>query len=544
MRKLVRIPTALLSLGIIMAAVPLAALPATAASGTLYVSATGTNAGGNNCQTQSNPCATISYAVSKAASGDTIQVAAGTYHDIVVIAPPLTGITISGPSGGATVDGVSTTAQIGSVFTVEDGSNATIKNLTITNGEGALFTNGGVSTTYGNGVFVSQGATATLSNDNISGNEDGRGTNVVDDGGGVYNGGTLVMNNDTVSGNGAPAGMFDGGGIFTASGTSTTLNDDTFSGNVAADAGGAIYNGGTTTLNDDTLSANLVEFTELGANAGGGVYNDLGTVHLHADTLVKNEAGSGSAVFTNAGTTTDLAGTIFDGNAGFECSITTGSTWSDSGYNLSDDNTCSLSNSTSLSSTNPNLGPLASNGGPTQTYLPAAGSPAIDEIPNPTTADGFSLCPGTDQRGTTRPQGSKCDIGSVEVQEAAGPKITKVSFAGDTAKPEVTITGHGFGSKPAAFSDNTTSCGQYTKNGADFGPTNLWFEDVGHFVAGQGIPPNGACIGIRLNTWSSTKVVIRFGSAYDSFDHWFITAGDSFVLSLKGVQASGVVSFG
>ncbi len=197
-----------------------------------------------------------------------------------------------------------------------------------------------------------------------------------------------------------------------------------------------------------------------------------------------------------------------------------------------------------MSSTNPNLGPLASNGGPTQTYLPAAGSPAIDKIPNPTTADGFSLCPGTDQRGVTRPQGSKCDIGSVEVQEAAGPKITKVSFAGDTAKPVVTITGHRFGSKPAAFSDNSTSCGQYTKNGADFGPSNLWFEDVGNFLAGQGTPPNGSCIGIRLKSWSSTKVVMRFGSAYDSFDHWFITAGDSFVLSLKGVQASGVVSFG
>jgi predicted outer membrane repeat protein len=250
MRKLRRIPTGLLFLGIVMAAVPLAAAPALAAPGTLYVSTTGTNTGGNNCQTQSSPCATISYAVSKAASGDTIQLAAGTYHDIVAIASPLTGITIEGPSGGATVDGVSTTAQIGSVFTVENGSSATIENLSIANGEGALFTNGSVSTTYGNGVFVSQGATATLSNDTISGNEDLRGQSFIDDGGAVYNGGTLVMNNDTMSGNGAPAGMFDGGAIFTAAGTSTTLNDDTFSGNVAADAGGAIYNAGTTTLNE------------------------------------------------------------------------------------------------------------------------------------------------------------------------------------------------------------------------------------------------------------------------------------------------------
>ena len=120
-----------------MAAVPLAAAPALAAPGTLYVSTTGTNTGGNNCQTQSSPCATISYAVSKAASGDTIQLAAGTYHDIVAIASPLTGITIEGPSE-LTVDGVSTTAQIGSAFTVENGSSATIENLSIANGEGAL----------------------------------------------------------------------------------------------------------------------------------------------------------------------------------------------------------------------------------------------------------------------------------------------------------------------------------------------------------------------------------------------------------------------
>jgi hypothetical protein len=539
MRKFHRLPATVLLAGLgTLVVVPLSTGPALAAPPTLYVSTTGTNTS-NNCQIQSNPCATISYAVSQAVANDTIQIAAGTYHDIVVIAPPLTGITITGPSGGATVDGLSTTAQIGSVFTVENSASATIENLSITNGEGALFGN----TTYGNGVFVSQGASTTLNNDNISGNEDGRGGSFVDDGGGVYNGGTLVMNNDTLSGNGAPTGMYDGGAIFTASGTSTTLTDSTLAGNVASDAGGAIYNAGTTTLNDDTLSANLVEFTELNANEGGGIYNDLGTVHLHADTLVKNDSGTASAIFAKAGTTTDLAGTILDGEPGFECTVAGGATWSDAGYNLSDDNTCSLINSTSLPSTNPNLGNLASNGGPTQTYLPAAGSPVIDKIPNPTTADGFSLCPGTDQRGVTRPQGSKCDIGSVEVQQSSGPVISKVTFTGNTAKPVITIKGSKFGAKPAGMPDKNTSCGAYKKNGDLFGPSNLWFEDVGNFLAGQGTPPTGACIGIVVTKWSSTKVVMHFGVAYDSFDHWFITQGDSYVISLKGVQASGVVNF-
>jgi hypothetical protein len=84
---------------------------------------------------------------------------------------------------------------------------------------------------------------------------------------------------------------------------------------------------------------------------------------------------------------------------------------------LSDDNTCGFTKASSLANTNANLGALGSNGGATQTFLPNAGSPAIDAIPNPTTAaDGFALCPGTDQRGVARPQGTSCDIGSVERQ--------------------------------------------------------------------------------------------------------------------------------
>ncbi len=408
------------------------AVPAGALPSTLYVSTTGTNTS-NNCLSASKPCASVSYAVSQAASGDTIQVAAGTYHDIVAIASPLTKLTIEGAGDASTtIDGLSTTAQIGSVFAIEDNASASIEDLTIANGEGVLFTNGSVSTTDGNGVFVSVGGSATLSNDTITGSTDTRGGQDVDYGGAVYNGGTVTMTDDTVSNNGGTNGMYDGGGIFTANGTSTTLTGVTFLGNVAADAGGAIYNNGLTTLNDSTLSANLVEFTELGKNAGGGVYNGNGTVNLNADTLVKNESGSGDAVFSNSGTTTNLAGTILNGEAGFECSITSGSTWNDDGYNLSDDSTCGFTKASSITNTNANLGALSSNGGATQTFLPNAGSPAVDAIPNPTTAaDGFSLCPGTDQRGVIRPQGPSCDIGSVETQQGGAAAYKAAVKASD-----------------------------------------------------------------------------------------------------------------
>jgi hypothetical protein len=63
-----------------------------------------------------------------------------------------------------------------------------------------------------------------------------------------------------------------------------------------------------------------------------------------------------------------------------------------------------------VQNTNPKLGPLASNGGPTQTIALLKGSPAIDYIP-------LALCPKTDQRGHKRPDNpheSACDIGAFE----------------------------------------------------------------------------------------------------------------------------------
>lgn len=55
----------------------------------------------------------------------------------------------------------------------------------------------------------------------------------------------------------------------------------------------------------------------------------------------------------------------------------------------------------------PLLGPPAYNGGSTLSLEPRAGSPAID-------AGADDVCAGSDQRGISRPQGVRCDIGAVE----------------------------------------------------------------------------------------------------------------------------------
>jgi hypothetical protein len=68
-----------------------------------------------------------------------------------------------------------------------------------------------------------------------------------------------------------------------------------------------------------------------------------------------------------------------------------------------------------------NLGPLASNGGPTQTHALNAGSVAIDAGDPGVPGSGATACETTDQRGITRPQGPGCDIGAFEVVVGAPP---------------------------------------------------------------------------------------------------------------------------
>ena len=66
-------------------------------------------------------------------------------------------------------------------------------------------------------------------------------------------------------------------------------------------------------------------------------------------------------------------------------------------------------NPTDLINTDPMLGPLASNGGPTQTQALTRGSPAIKKgIP----VAGIA----TDQRGAHRPRHAATDIGALRAQ--------------------------------------------------------------------------------------------------------------------------------
>jgi hypothetical protein len=79
----------------------------------------------------------------------------------------------------------------------------------------------------------------------------------------------------------------------------------------------------------------------------------------------------------------------------------------DAGHNLSSDASCAFTNIGSLNNTDPKLGLLANNGGPTLTMALLPGSPAID-------AGDTAAAPSVDQRGFPRPVGAAADIGAYE----------------------------------------------------------------------------------------------------------------------------------
>jgi hypothetical protein len=257
-------------------------------------------------------------------------------------------------------------------------------------------------------------------------------------GGGIFNQGTLTTDRSTVSDNASTAVAGVGGTTNTRGGginnrgtlnvSRSTLSANTASATASSSgnsaAGGAISNANSASVNvtidRSTVSGNTVS-ADAPANAQAGGFNVFGTTFsVRSSTIAGNSAPLGSNAVLGSPAT--VKNTIVSDplGGGANCSGVAIS----QGFNLTDGTGCGFTQATDHPSTDPMLGALADNGGPTQTLALLTGSPAID-------AGVSSVGETADQRGLTRPldlaavsnaPGSDgTDVGAFEVQ---GPAVT------------------------------------------------------------------------------------------------------------------------
>ncbi len=240
-------------------------------------------------------------------------------------------------------------------------------------------------------------------------------------GGGLLNRQMLLMENTRLAHNNARYG----GGLYNYEVAASIVGTDlTFDQNIAL-RGGAIESlTGTLTLNNSTISHNIATYDAGGvfvARGGGSFTNvtisgnqaggDGGGIYVYEQdfailnsTIVNNTAQGGAIYIFDPQSVLTLTNTIVANNQWSNCA---GFPPLSGGHNLDSGITCGLIAPGDLSNTNPVLGPLQDNGGPTETHTFTGPSPAIDGADN-------ASCPATDQRGILRPQGPSCDIGAVE----------------------------------------------------------------------------------------------------------------------------------
>ena len=243
-------------------------------------------------------------------------------------------------------------------------------------------------------------------------------------GGGLLNGsqqqGSMTLTNVTVTQNLTGDGGDGGGG---AGGTDNTLGGG--QGGIGGDGGGLWAQGAHNNialLTHVTIVKNFVGARGLGGNSANGAGNP-GTRGVGAGIAVGgryNQSGAGVYLKNSLISANGFSGDpTYDKNCSQQQPVANYQEFGDQGNNLSyplDGSPCP-----GQTNTDPDLGPLGNNGGPTETILPQPGSAAIGGVPL------ASCSVPNDQRGLPRPgdDGTSCDIGAIEVGTA--PALTETT---------------------------------------------------------------------------------------------------------------------
>lgn len=353
----------------------------------------------------------------------------------------------------------------------------------------------GASIAWGGGIN-SDGGTLTLRRTQVTGNtasasgaagfpsadpNTSTGKNgSIGDGGGLYvPSGGLTMTDSTVSGNtaaatggpgfgsanGGPGSIARAGGAYIATGSQpVSVASSSFTGNVADASGGApgstggvagagsigqgggLYltsGSGVFPLTNVTIAANVARTSAGGIAEGGGVWasaSGANKVRFTNATLTGNVAtgvpGATGGNLRHLGV--ELRDTIISAGLAMAGKENCSAAATSLGHNLEDTtpSQCGLGAGTGDGiGVNPRLGSLGANGGFTPTVALLSASPAIDA--------GDASCPGTDQRGVTRPQGTACDIGAYEAApgsavtgQASAITPTSATLAGTATNPD------------------------------------------------------------------------------------------------------------
>ena len=279
------------------------------------------------------------------------------------------GIFAAGASGNitltnSTVSGNSTTGSGGGMNAQRD---VTLINSTVSGnraGDGEV-----------GGGFVASG-NVTLTNSTVSENY------ASEKGGGFFSGGTVMLTSSTVSGNSTVRIHATGGGIFARG--AVTLMNSTISGNRTTGrlaGGGGIWSDGDVMLTHSTVSDNS---TMGGGDAnGGGIASSRGNITLTHSTVNGNSAvsdfSSGGGIWNYDGSIT-ITNSIIAGNSagGGMDDINPRAGSFNVDFSLIQQTGLTFTGSDNIIGQPANLGPLADNGGPTQTHALLAGSSAFD----------------------------------------------------------------------------------------------------------------------------------------------------------------------